>query len=296
MIYFYGEGRLGNQIFQYQALSQIAKPGELIVAVGLEDLQRALELRGPKLVVLVRWRPVKLLVKYVINRFLIRPMARVLMLFNYAVEGVYRLAPAPGASGVMCMRLGLLSRITFVDGGHYQNSAYWPSLFPAPLFQLKEALRVHARSYLDRTCPSGFRSAFVHVRRSDYLTHTDYGLSDLSLPANYYRNALRELRARVDKLHFIFVTDDPKWVEATFADVTDKTIASFDASMDFAIMIECRCGIVANSTFSLTAALLIQHPTVVIAPLYWNGFRSKTWYPPAIEFHDARLLYLPANE
>jgi hypothetical protein len=198
-------------------------------------------------------------------------------------------------NGVLAMRAGWLRCLTFVDGGHYQNAAYWPSLFPAPLVKLDPVLQARARSYVDTICPAGWSAAFVHVRRTDYLTHSDYGLSDLALPVDYYLHALRELQARLARVHLIFVTDDPQWVEATFANIKDKTIASFDARMDFAIMTQCRCGVVANSTFSLAAALLMQHPELVIAPLYWYGFRVKTWYPPRIQFSDARLVYLPAN-
>ena len=39
-IFFIGEGRLGNQIFQYAALCSIAPPGTKILAIGLEDLHR----------------------------------------------------------------------------------------------------------------------------------------------------------------------------------------------------------------------------------------------------------------
>jgi Glycosyl transferase family 11 len=294
MIYFYGEGRLGNQIFQYQALSRIARANERILSVGLEDLQSTMVLNGPKLFVLTRRRPAKLLVKYLLNAILIRPLARTLRLFNYAAEGVHDRAPNPGANGVLSVRKGLMRRFTFVDGGHYQNSAYWPRSFPTPAFKVNEALRVSARRHL-HAVPPGWSSAFVHVRRTDYLTHTDYGLTDLGLSTNYYRDALRELRARVDNLYLFFVTDDPDWVEANFADITHKSISSQDPGVDFAIMTECDCGIMANSTFSLAAALLMENPKVVIGPLHWNGFRVKTWYPPRIEFSDARLLYLPAN-
>ncbi len=295
MILFYGEGRLGNQIFQYQALSQIAKPGERIFSVGLEDLHRHLELRGPKLVVLTRNRMLKRIMKYALRPLLLRPMSRTFRLFNYASETSYGVPPNDGASGELLMRTGLFSGFTFVDRGHYQNSCYWPALFPTPLFGIHENLRGSAKRYLESICRERLRPTFVHVRRGDYLTHTDYGLKDLALPDSFYRAAIGELTMRVGRTHLVFVTDDARWVEENFADITDKTIVSLNAEMDFAIMTECAGGILSNSTFSLAAAFMLQNPNIVIAPKYWLGFRVGAWYPPKMHYAHSKLVYIAAD-
>lgn len=295
MIFFYGEGRLGNQILQYQALSQIAKPGECIFSVGMEDLHGLLELRGPRLVVLTRNWILKRITKYALRPLLLRPVARALRFFNYATETSYGAAPNEGASGEMSMHRGLLKSLTFVDGGYYQNAAFWPALFPTPLLQIKKALREAARSYLESISKAGLRPAFVHVRRGDYLTHTEYGLKDLALPVGYYRAAIGELESRVGPTHLVFVTDDQRWVEENFRDIAAKTIASFDAELDFGIMTECASGILSNSTFSLTAALMLRNPDVVIAPKYWLGFRVGAWYPPKMHYAHSKLIYIAAD-
>jgi hypothetical protein len=292
MIFFYGEGRLGNQIFQYQALSQFARPGERIVSVGLEDLQRWLELDGPKLVVLTRSRLLKRIVKFLIIPLLLRPLARTLRLLNYGCETRFGISPNDGPGGELSMRAGLLRGSTFVDGGHYQNSSFWTSLFPVPLFRVKTPLRDAARSYLYSICGERTRPTFVHVRRADYLTHADYGLDDFCLPAGFYRTAIGELSQRVGQSHLVFVTDDPGWVEENFGDIFDKTIVSSEAEMDFAIMTECARGILSNSTFSLAAALMLKNPDVVIAPKFWFGFRAGVWYPPKFCYDHPKLVYL----
>ncbi len=46
-ILFIGEGRLGNQIFQYAALSSIARPCARLTAIGLEDLEGLFDLMVP---------------------------------------------------------------------------------------------------------------------------------------------------------------------------------------------------------------------------------------------------------
>jgi Glycosyl transferase family 11 len=292
MIFFYGEGRLGNQVFQYHALSTIAKHSECIVSVGLEDLERCFDLHGPRLFVLTRNRALKRVIKYVLNPLLLRPLSKTLRLWNYACETRCEEPPHEGASGVLSMRSGLLGNLTFVDGGHYQNSSFWRSLFPTSLLSLNADLRDAAKKYLDSTCGREDRLTFVHVRRGDYLTHTDYGLADLSLPADFYRAAIKELASRIGPTHLVFVTDDPKWVENNFGDIPGKTLVSFDAAMDFAIMTKCTSAILSNSTFSLAASLMLDNPDIVIAPRYWFGFRVSRWFPPQLQFVHDRMLYL----
>jgi hypothetical protein len=293
MILFYGEGRIGNQIFQYQALSQLCRRGERILAVGLEDLQSALELRGPTVVVFTRNRIVKRAVKYCLLPLLLRPLARTLRLISYGFESTGGIAPRDGAGGELNIRVGLFARVTFVDGGHYQNSSYWTSLFPALSFLVSGALRLAARRRLDSLCKAPQRTSFVHVRRKDYLVHTAYGLDELTLPLEFYRCAIAELERRIGQTHLVFVTDDPRWVEENFADISAKSIVSSDVGLDFAIMTECRSGIVSNSTFALAAACMLNDPEVVIAPKYWLGFRVGCWYPTKIRFEHPKIIYLP---
>jgi hypothetical protein len=292
VIFFYGEGRLGNQVFQYQALGCIAKPRERIFAAGLEDLQRHLELSGPELVVLTRRPIIKRAFKYAIVALMLRPLARSLRVLNYGCEIRCGVPPNDGAGGEMAVRPGLLRFVTFIDGGYYQNSSYWPLLFPASLFRIKENLRDAARQYLESAARPQLVPVFVHVRRGDYLSHTDYGLKNLVLPATYYHSAIAEIRKRMGPAHLVFVTDDATWVAENFRDITDKTIASFDADMDFALMTQCAGGIVSNSTFSLAAAFMMNSPRAVIAPEFWLGFRAGSWYPPRFHFRNAALSYL----
>jgi hypothetical protein len=293
MIFFYGEGRLGNQVFQYQALSHIANQDEHIFAVGLEDLQQILDLFGPKVTVLTRNGILKRMIKYLFIPFLLRPLAKHLRLIRYVYEAQEGVPPHHGHSGNLCSRNGVFRGLTFVDGGYYHNASLWKSLFPADLFTINPDLRRAARNYLDSTFGLETRTSFVHVRRGDYQGYKTYGLTDLLLPLDYFRSALIELEQRVGKTHIVFLTDDPQWVEENFRDISDKAIPALDASLDFAIMTECRSAILSNSSFSLAAALMLDKPDLIIAPRFWFGFRVGEWFPPRIEVVHDRLLYLP---
>ena len=292
MIVFYGEGRLGNQVFQYQALSHVAKGGERVLAIGLEDLRRVFELLGPQVTVLTQSGLVKRLWKYLIIPLILRPMSRFLRLINYACEPMEGSPPGSGPSGVLSIRSGLLSRVTFVDGGHYQNASLWPAIWPAPLFRVRPELSAAASRYLNSISTDRCRPAFVHVRRGDYRHFVTYGLSDLSLPVRFYSDAIRELRKCIGDRHLVFVTDDPQWVDENFRDIGSKTVASFSAAMDFAIMTQCTSGILSNSTFSLAAAFMLGAPELLIAPRFWFGFRIQKWIPPRIEVQHGNMRYM----
>jgi Glycosyl transferase family 11 len=181
----------------------------------------------------------------------------------------------------------------FVDGGYYQGGALWSTLFPPRAMNLQPELRQKARDFL-RNAVGGSPSVpvFVHVRRGDYVTYTGYGLNGLVLPERYYRQAMLEMERRLGPIHLIFVSDDTDWVTATFADIERKSIVSFSEALDFAIMAECRAGIVSSSTFSLGAALLMNQPELVIAPRYWLGYRVHQWLPAGIRFDHPRIVYI----
>jgi glycosyl transferase family 11 len=292
MIFFYGEGRLGNQVFQYQALCAVARPHETIFAAGLENLPGLFEIGGPKLRVLTRNGFLKRVVKFLLIPFIVRPVARTLRLANYVYEPLLEFAGRPQPGGEMVFRRGLLGHLTFVDGGHYQNPSLWRVLFPTATLSLKAPMRDAARRLLSAIPPASGGLSFVHVRRGDYLNYKVYGVDDVCLPAGFYRAAIAELRRRVGETHLVFITDDPGWVAEQLGDIPSKTILSNDVLMDFAVMTECRNGIISNSTFSLAAAFIMANPGIVIAPQYWYGFGVGTWYPPKIRCEHEKLIYL----
>jgi Glycosyl transferase family 11 len=299
MILFYGEGRLGNQVFQYIALTHLARAlansqRETLLAVGLEEIAHVLALSGPPLRVLSKNYWFKRAFKYLVAPFVLRPLSRYLRLFNYAnessVEGVHA-----GLSGESRLRRGLFSKLTFVDGGYYQNGNLARATFPLTDVALQTSLHDAAITYLRSVTTPSSAAYFVHIRRGDYQNFASYGVNNLGLPTCYFRAGMATILASDPTARFVFVTDDPKWVADEFADIANKAIAAFNPALDFAVMTLCRGGVLSNSTFSLAAALLQNQPPIVVAPKYWFGFRVARWLPPRIRVDDPRVIYLEVD-
>ena len=210
LILFIGDGRLGNQVFQYAALCSLAAPGARIFALGLDDLPKGFELAGPHCVVVPAGVWMKRVVKYLIQPLVFRPLARWLRLTWYAREpdtnGVHR-----GSGGILELRRGLLPEVVFVDGGFYQSSDFWPRIFPPDCLRLRDHWREQARDILKLSGVRDQRPIFLHVRRTDYLNFTTYGLRDLLLPVAYFRQGVARARERLGHRRLVIVTDDRDW-------------------------------------------------------------------------------------
>jgi hypothetical protein len=288
-ILFVGEGGLGNQIFQYAALSSIAPLGAKLTAIGLEEIGELFELNGPELRVL-RGAKLKRFAIRVLVPYILRPLARWLRLFSYVhdpeVGDSHR-----GSDGRVHWQRGLIPGLVFADGGYYQSSEFWREVFPPRWLSLRKVWRDRAAQLIAAQRVPATRPCFMHVRRGDYLGYTIYGISDLVLPAEFFHRALDELRARKSFDLLLVVTNDPAWARAEFAGVPEAVVISSDPRMDFALMAACEGGIISNSTFSLTAALFMTRPQLVIAPEYWFGFRVREWLPPRIRFEHPHIVY-----
>jgi len=290
MILFYGEGRLGNQLFQYSALAALARPHEAILAIGLESLDASFVLHGPQVHALRLGLWLKRACKYLLIGCALRPLARTARLCNYGSEASPAQRPVAGGIAV---RRGLWRSVTFVDGGYYQRTGTLPGTFKAQPVRPSEAIAISARTILTRHCPDDSVPVFVHVRRGDYLTHSFAGdTGGVALPTSYYRQAIDRMREAIPNAHFAFVTDDPAWVANEFSDVAARSVHSSTVAQDWALMACCRAGILSNSSLALSAALSIVEPLLILGPRYWMGFRQARWIPEGIEWVHPAVHYL----
>jgi Glycosyl transferase family 11 len=118
----------------------------------------------------------------------------------------------------------------------------------------------------------------VHIRRGDYVTHSEFSQSFGFVGIDYYQRAISRLTRQFPERTLFVFSDDPDWVaenlplEAPFV-IVRHTGPNADLD-DLRLMSRCQHHIIANSSFSWWGAWLNPNPRkLVIAPVNW--FRHK---------------------
>lgn len=135
-------------------------------------------------------------------------------------------------------------------------------------------------------------SAFIHVRRGDYVTSTKINRLYGTCSPDYYETGLRMLRDRIGAALCLFVfSDDPAWVRKMQIGGAKAVIVDWNADAperDIALMRACNHAIIANSSFSWWGAWLGDgSERVVIAPRAW--FRRRSDYEDIVPERWIRL-------
>ncbi len=278
------QGRLGNLIFQYQAIHELSGSATVLAMDSeffdaFEKPRRFLVLRCFKR---FRWRLqvlwTNLFLSLANNNWIgtIEP-GRHIVLDSFTWESVN-----------VHWKKGHLANV-FLVKGFFQTPQY---LDPLPKLKRK-ALNEAERRFI--SIPEPNRVA-IHMRFGDYRNWPVFGVpGSACLPDSYYVKGLAIIRKAVPAAHFLVFSDEPDRARAILepAGVAEKmhVIEGGTAQSDFALIASCSHAIISASTFSWWAASLIRNPNrLLIAPKYWAGFRRKTWYPSGIE--SSHFMYI----
>jgi hypothetical protein len=171
---------------------------------------------------------------------------------------------------------------------------YYPAL-EAYESELRRAFLEGLQPHLDQLPPlprGGHTTAFMHVRRGDYMNLPGYHFIQ---PIEYYKSAVERLDTEVAATRsppidrIIIDSDDAEWVKShafftsdpRFQIVADE---SRDELTSLAQMVACRGGaICGNSTFSWWGAFLGAHgeraPVIVPAKKRWIADKIEDLFP-----------------
>jgi hypothetical protein len=153
--------------------------------------------------------------------------------------------------------------------GYFQSEKYFSHCKNdiRNIFEFKDSLsKEEDFEFLNEACS-------VHVRRTDYLSLSDYhpfpGLE-------YYQRAMDHMRGLgINK--FIFFSDDIEWCKNNFGFRGSIEYSEGNTNIrDLYLMSKCRHNIIANSSFSWWGAWLNKNPEkTIIAPSLWFGSAKK---------------------
>lgn len=168
----------------------------------------------------------------------------------------------------------LKERNAYIDG-YWQSFRYFEDIWDElrQEFEYKEPLEDRNLDLASRIIETD--SVSIHVRRGDYLANSDsYEL----LNERYYNKAIEYVSKVFDKPSYYIFSDDIEWcksnlhVDGQYVD-WNKGKSSY---IDMRLMSLCNANIVANSTFSIWAAMMNRNSQCVIRPYkYTSGQYQK---------------------
>jgi hypothetical protein len=278
------QGRLGNLIFQFQAISAISDRG-LIFAFDSEFFD--LFERPRRFLVIpcfkrLRWRLVRLWIS------VFQTLARRHWLGTIEPGNQIVVDDFKWETWDACWKQGYFANI-FLVKGFFQTPRY-----VEPLPRMKQGILQKAERRLAEV-PKAGRVA-IHMRFGDYSHWPLFGVPGAAcLPASYYLNALAMIKKAVPAAHFLVLSDEPDKARSILdsAGVAERItfVAGGTAQEDFALMACCSHAVLSASSFSWWAAMFITNSDPLrIAPKYWLGFRRKIWFPPGLE--SSRFVYI----
>lgn len=275
------QGRLGNLIFQYQALNALAKninfkvyaaEGELNKFFSTADSivwYRLPNKGGPRLLLWISEALRFLAFIGVIGKItpLIQPLHDI---YDFETK-------------IVQTKTGLLKN-WFLFEGWFQHDLY---LHPLPTLQSQYL--EEAKFNLSKTIKE--KRVAIHCRFGDYVDWKVLGEKGVDLPQSFYTNAINVIREKIQNPIFIIFSDNITAAKKYFAEYDCIYYEGNSAGEDLAAIATCSHAIISASTFSWWAAQLIQHPgKIIIAPKYWAGYKSKVWYPRDIKVPN--FIYL----
>lgn len=163
--------------------------------------------------------------------------------------------------------------------GFWQNKKYVQSI-DLPIFKKDLHLDEINKSCLNRIKQT--TSVAVHVRRGDYTNPKIQHIYGNIGTLDFYHRALDIIKAKFEKPHFFFFSDDPDYVNDNFHEDNMEIInwnKGDKSFFDLYLMSHCKNMIIPNSTFSCWAAYLNKQNPIVICPKKWRNDKPT---PPVI--------------
>lgn len=163
--------------------------------------------------------------------------------------------------------INFIKDYTIIDGC-FEDSKYWGH----NLYNINRWLCVEPIEVPDDVCVIGFRGG-------EYAT-----VSDLFLPADYWKEGIEQAKQINPDMRFEVHTDDYTLAKALFPQY--KIIQ--DIGINWRSMRYAKHAIIANSAFYIMPRLLSGG--VTIAPRYWARRNTKIWARPATFYKEFKYI------
>jgi len=284
MIVFFGDGKLGNQIFQFSFLHSFFKK-QKIISFSFIELFILFKVIPNNLVLKIKNKYLKYLSIKIFNLiFIFLSYLRIISSIKPQIKKIY---------GTNCELKKLIQikgflPLTYVYPYFFQSNFFFKKDITNNL-KISDDYVQKAKNYLlkhtIKNNSNKLEPIFVHIRRNDFKKIIVANKKNACLPFAYYLSGINWFLKNIRNPFFIFLTDDKKYVKEKFNFLKNKIVSNNNQYVDFSIISLCKYGIMSNSSFSYWASSFIKEKRVIFAPKYWLGWRSK------IEVHEGSLPY-----
>jgi hypothetical protein len=280
------DGRLGNQLFQYNAFRTIY-PTKRCLAFGFDSLRVILRQSDKKIFfVSLRSSSDFILVRLVF--FVLRASLLYFLIFLSRLRLFSSITSSLDGETLVHKRISLVPAVT-IFFGYFQSSSFHLSKSSHTTFLLSVLASAshditQNKSYelinSSSSC-SIFNRYFIHIRRGDYTIYPD--CKPAVLPLRWIVKCMNLVRDRVSNPVFLVFSDD-YYYALDFASIfSDCFCVSSDEISDFLSLTNCLGGgIMSPSTFAWWASIAIMSrnsDALFYAPNFWMGHRMNQWYP-----------------
>ena len=280
MIFFFENGRLGNQLFQYYGLRQYFQEHRLFF-FGCSNLQNTFNIID------------SIFIKLKANSFLYRVLKKIsFFLVKFKLLGEIKEIMVNNNTKLY-VRRGLLWNVYIAHNIYFQYGSFINKMTNPP--SIKKKYLILGKNWLvkKKVFKKKFNLVFVHVRRGDYLLWPDLNFPAV-LDLGWYKKNMINIKNRVKKPIFVIMGDDTLYLRDVFKESKNLIISNNLPEIDLSIMSFCSYGILSASSFSWWGAFYARskHKQNVkfFAPKYWAGHRKKQCFPP--NFHTDWITYI----
>jgi hypothetical protein len=282
MVIFFGEGRLGNQIFQYAFLRTIAKTNEWVISDNADQLSKLFN--GLNRFISIENKYIRWLIRKLYLKSILTYLSKLRIISAY--KPVFLPDGRGEASDKFIYTRGVFP-IIYVYSGYFQSELCFDKKVFSDI-KIRDEYAKEATAYLSKVQYS--KKLFVHIRRGDYVNQFTIFGKNPTLPLSYYKNSINKILANNREIMIIFLTDDIDFVKDNFIEYGNSLISSNSLYVDFAIMTECDYGILSNSSFSWWVGYFMRSRDILISPEHWLGYHSNIEFPNLITPSFATLV------
>ena len=285
MIIMVENGGLGNQIFQYVAMKQASRSRERIILLGFDQLNEHFNFSKKVKFLHIQSSPLRHLRS--INYRKLTAVTRYMPWIRVVGENSLAMLPTLRSSG-----------ITLISPSWFQNSQYFDTESALSLI-LNESVASEPGTALKNLGLDPNFSLAIHIRAGDYRSWPSNEFPAIVSP-HWFRDQVEKIRSHHPDIPVLAIGDDLDYIDEVLSEIPDSLNFSKEyggnTRTDFGILSICRYSVISASSFSLWARFFAHKrdaKSVTIAPTFWIGHATRTWYPEHL--HPSFVIFEPST-